>query len=244
MNRKTQSAMSPGRPKNAPGARLAVNTLLALAALLLWDYSGADIVVAHLAGNTGGFSLRDDWFLTTIAHDGVRRLSWVLMLGLAAAVWWPVGFMRQLTQYGRLELISLSLMAALVISILKSQSLTSCPWDLHEFGGVARHLSHWQLLPDGGAGRCFPAGHASHGFAFMAGFFVFRDVNARLARRWLAVALGAGFVLGLVQQWRGAHFMSHTLWTAWLCWVMLWGMDALWRKLEPHFMPPGAKAAP
>ena len=26
-------------------------------------------------------------------------------------------------------------------------------------------------------------------------------------------------LLGLAQQMRGAHFMSHTLWTAWLCWT-------------------------
>jgi len=24
--------------------------------------------------------------------------------------------------------------------------------------------------------------------------------------------------MGLAQQVRGAHYMSHTLWTAWLCW--------------------------
>jgi membrane-associated PAP2 superfamily phosphatase len=26
-------------------------------------------------------------------------------------------------------------------------------------------------------------------------------------------------VLGLAQQVRGAHYMSHTLWSAWACWV-------------------------
>jgi membrane-associated PAP2 superfamily phosphatase len=36
-----------------------------------------------------------------------------------------------------------------------------------------------------------------------------------------------GFVLGISQQIRGAHFMSHTLWTAWLCWTVGWLTDAL-----------------
>jgi membrane-associated PAP2 superfamily phosphatase len=31
-----------------------------------------------------------------------------------------------------------------------------------------------------------------------------------------------GFILGISQQMRGAHFMSHTLWTAWLCWTVGW----------------------
>jgi membrane-associated PAP2 superfamily phosphatase len=39
----------------------------------------------------------------------------------------------------------------------------------------------------------------------------------------LAVLVGLG--LGWVQQMRGAHFMSHTLWSGWVCWVtssLLW----------------------
>ncbi len=28
----------------------------------------------------------------------------------------------------------------------------------------------------------------------------------------------AGLLLGAAQQLRGAHFMSHTLWTGWICW--------------------------
>ena len=39
--------------------------------------------------------------------------------------------------------------------------------------------------------------------------------------------MAAGFALGLAQQMRGAHFMSHTLWTAWLCWTASWFCDLL-----------------
>mgnify|MGYP003449324878 CR=1 FL=1 len=38
-----------------------------------------------------------------------------------------------------------------------------------------------------------------------------------------------GFALGAVQQLRGAHFMSHTLWTAWICWTLGWLADPLFR---------------
>jgi membrane-associated PAP2 superfamily phosphatase len=54
-----------------------------------------------------------------------------------------------------------------------------------------------------------------------------------LARRWLLLALAAGLVLGLSQQWRGAHFMSHTLWSGWLCWCLAWALDSLRRRLAP-----------
>jgi membrane-associated PAP2 superfamily phosphatase len=33
-------------------------------------------------------------------------------------------------------------------------------------------------------------------------------------------------VFGVVQQMRGAHYMSHTLWTAWICWTVTFAIDA------------------
>ena len=59
----------------------------------------------------------------------------------------------------------------------------------------------------------------SPGFAFVGGFFAFRHTLPHTARRWLIGALAAGLLLGLAQQVRGAHYMSHTLWTAWFCWA-------------------------
>ena len=118
------------------------------------------------------------------------------------------------------------------MSLLKGISVTSCPWDLQAFGGVARYVSHWSLLGDGGAGHCFPAGHAASGFAFVSGYFAFRKHDQVLARRWLTAALAAGFALGIAQQLRGAHFMSHTLWTAWICWTLCGVLDGLHRKFS------------
>ena len=55
----------------------------------------------------------------------------------------------------------------------------------------------------------------------------------RILSALAAAALLAGFSLGLAQQVRGAHFMSHTLWTAWLCWTTAWIGDLLTsRKLR------------
>jgi membrane-associated PAP2 superfamily phosphatase len=50
-----------------------------------------------------------------------------------------------------------------------------------------------------------------------------------VARGWLVCTLIAGLLFGLAQQWRGAHFMSHTLWTAWLGWVAGYAVG-VWRR--------------
>lgn len=202
------------------------------AALLMWDATGLDLWLAHASGNAAGFALRDNWFLYQVLHEGGRHASWVVVLFLCMAVWWPMGVMRRLDGRQRLQLAVSTLLALLAVSAAKSLTGISCPWDLAEFGGVARYASHWTqiLQADGGGGRCFPAGHASAGFAFVGGWFVFRRGSPRIAWAWLGAAVAAGFIFGIAQQIRGAHFMSHTLWTAWLCWAVTWLADALWQR--------------
>lgn len=203
----------------ASGLRLAFWSAAALLALLAWEALGLDLPMARWFGDGQGFALREHWLLSTMLHDGARRLGWLLVFALLLAVRWPVGALRVLTRGERMGLLAGTLLALLSVSAIKNGSHTSCPWDLAEFGGVAHYVSHWQWrLLDGGGGRCFPGGHASTGFAFVGGYFWLREQAPRAARRWLVAALAAGLALGLVQQLRGAHYMSHTLWTAWLCW--------------------------
>ncbi len=224
-------------PTPRPRSLLSSSTLRwtagSLLFLLAWDASGLDLVLAHWFGTAQGFALRDHWLFTTVLHEGARRLSWLLVVGLSLAVWWPVGVLRQLDRWQRLQLVVSILLGLALVVAIKRISSTSCPWDLAEFGGLARYVSHWRFgLVDGGGAHCFPAGHASAGFAFVGGYFVLRDRAPRAARIWLATALTAGLVLGVSQQMRGAHFMSHTLWTAWLCWTVAWACHSLvttWR---------------
>ena len=211
-------------------------TLAALACTVAWDAGGQDMALAHWFGSSTGFPLRDQWFFVQVLHEGARRLGWVLVLLLALSVWWPRGVLRQVDAGERLQMAISALLSLALVSIAKNLSATSCPWDLAQFGGVARHVPHWALgVLDGGSGRCFPAGHASAGFAFLGGYFALRRKAPLAARWWLAGSLLAGFVLGAAQQMRGAHFMSHTLWTGWLCWTTGWLCDLAAAALRPRF---------
>jgi membrane-associated PAP2 superfamily phosphatase len=234
--------MTPARLRH-----LAFITLGLLLALLAWDASDLDMQLARLFGGTHGFPLSQHWMLTRGLHDGARLLSWLLVTWLALSVWWPLGAMRRLQPRERVQLVATTLLAGLAVAVLKSFSTTSCPWDLAAFGGEARHVSHWLRVADGGSGHCFPAGHASSGFSFVGGYFVWRRVSVVRARTWLSLALLAGFVLGGAQQMRGAHFMSHTLWTAWICWTLAFAVDAAlhrWSAGAISAMPPGPPKQP
>lgn len=202
-------------------------TLGSLLLLLLWDASNLDLVMARWFGSASGFPLESHWLWRKLLHDDIRLWPWVLELFLLVGMFLPLGSLKRLSMARRVQLALTTLAALLVVSTIKLYSQTSCPWDLQAFGGVATYVSHWAWgLRDGGTGGCFPAGHASAGFAFLGGFFAFRHVLPATARRWLAGALLVGLVFGLAQQIRGAHYMSHTLWTAWLCWAVAAGVDA------------------
>jgi membrane-associated PAP2 superfamily phosphatase len=220
-------------------------TLGALGLLIAWDASGLDLLLARPWANAQGFPLHDNWLLSNALHDGARRAAWIPALWLIAGVWKPTGVLRRLSRSQRAQWAGTTLLALAAISLFKHFSHTSCPWDLMQFGGHASWVSHWAWgVPDGGPGHCFPAGHASAAFAFVSGYFVLRSVSPAQARAWLAGALLVGLILGLAQQLRGAHFMSHTLWTGWFCWAIAWLVDMAMRMRRRQAGAPGAVKTP
>jgi membrane-associated PAP2 superfamily phosphatase len=224
-------------------------TLSCALVILAWDASGLDLWLASLSGNAQGFPLQNHWFWKGVMHERVRQIHWLPALALAVGVFLPFGGLRGLPRARRIQLAVGPLVAIALISSLKMASHTSCPWDMQQFGGSAQFVSHWSRLLDGGRGNCFPAGHASAGFAYLTGFFVFRRMAPGTARAWLLGSVAVGVALGLAQQLRGAHFLSHTLWTAWLCWVSALLVDLCvtrWASQKPSLGPalaPGSAAA-
>lgn len=193
--------------------------LLALAALLVWDASGLDLQVSRWFGTSHGFAWTHHWLTETVLHDAAKYLAWPLFACLAFGLWRPFGFMRGLTRAQIGWWLSTTLVCVVLIGWLRSHSATSCPWELQEFGGtVPRLVSHWNpFATDGGPGRCFPSGHASTAFAFLPGWLALRRTSPALAKRWLMLTIALGLLLGGVQVVRGAHFVSHVLWTGWIC---------------------------
>lgn len=214
--------------------RDALITLLGLGLLAAWDMAGLDMPVMRSLGTVHGFVWRNASELGWL-HSGGRMAAWVV-LGFIGWMGWKewkgqvAGRATPHLQPARLAhyryWVGITLLCLLTINVIKQLSATSCPWDLAEFGGVARHISHWALLTaDGGPGQCFPSGHSSAAFAFFSLYFLHRHNNAKRANFCLAVVLLAGLIFSLTQIVRGAHYPSHALWTAWLCWTVCWLAD-------------------
>ena len=207
---------------------LALCLMVPLLAVLLLDASNMDLTVARWYGNSTGFAWKDHTLLVQVFHVGIRRVCVGIGLYCIVAIWLPLGPWRRCTRRQRVWLACNIWLCAVAVAAIKATSLTSCPWDLAEFGDKARYVWHfapglqWQsgLSADGGPGRCFPSGHASSFFSFLPLFWLVRLYSARRAGQVLAALCVFGLAMSWVQVMRGAHFPSHLLWTMWLCWAV------------------------
>ncbi len=167
------------------------------------------------------FIWKNSWFAKQFMHVYVKDLMVMLGFLLIAVTLFdlarPIKTMRN---WMRIRLRFVALAAILIPSIIstaKQLSVVHCPWDVQRYGGTAPYLKLFDLMPSHlEAGHCFPAGHASTGL-WLAAFCVFwLPHHPRKALTVFLAGLGVGFALGWVQQMRGAHFLSHTLWSMWI----------------------------
>jgi membrane-associated PAP2 superfamily phosphatase len=116
---------------------------------------------------------------------------------------------------------------------MKSRSDIYCPWAITRYGGEAPYIHFFDSLPPGmppDCGKCFPAGHASGGFALIGLYYLFD----RPRNRWLGLLFGmtCGWTMGLYQMFKGAHFLSHTIVTMLIAAVIVQVLARL-LKLDP-----------
>jgi membrane-associated PAP2 superfamily phosphatase len=196
-------------------------TLCALLLLTAWELSALDLPLVRLYGAADGFRWRDAWLTSTLLHEGGRALGWlVLIWQLLDALLVKPGPLTP-TKRQRYFWLAVAVANIVLVPALKRVNLTSCPWELSEFGGLAHYVPHWLLgVYDGGPGHCFPSGHAIAAFGFFGLYFLWRPYRPTLARVMLGLVLIAGALFGWAQMMRGAHYLSHTLWSGLICWTL------------------------
>lgn len=156
-----------------------------------------------------------------ILHRGGRYAIWAV--GLICILRWLISAGTYRRAWG-FAFCALALSTSLVAG-LKQITNVDCPVDLQGFGGVRPYIHLFANRPDGlPHARCFPGAHSASGFALVALYFAFRDVNRRRARAALLAGIFVGGLFSLAQQARGAHFLSHDLWSAFIVWFTCLGL--------------------
>lgn len=216
------------------GWLLVLPLLLAPLIWLVFDRTSLDhaLLAPYYDAGNRSFPWRHHPFMQDVMHGGLKFL--VVAIGMAVLGGFLLTYIvPQWGHHRRRLLWVFAAMAggALSVSLLKHGSALHCPWDLSEYGGYAHFAHLFARLPDNvAAGKCFPGGHASGGFALMAFYFGLRDMHVRHARLALALAVLLGMAMGWAQMMRGAHFLSHNVWSAWVVWMFM--------ALLYHLVPP------
>ncbi len=112
---------------------------------------------------------------------------------------------------------------------LKAVTNVFCPSEIRAYGGDEPYVRVLERYPANNRpaqrGRCFPAGHASGGFALLGLVGLSRTRRSRALLTLLG--LGSGTFMGAYQMAKGAHFLSHTVVTALIAWIFF----LLWRRI-------------
>ncbi|WP_425917154.1 phosphatase PAP2 family protein [Acinetobacter sp. TSRC1-2] len=194
---------------------------LVISFCMLWVFfpigGSLDLALIHpWISESGQFLLRDNWYLAELNHRYVKDL--IILVYIIFFIIWLASFkvekLRPLRwSYG--YFFGMVILSTSIIGLLKSQSAHACPWNITI---PTSQGFFWNFSAT--KGHCFPGGHASIGFALMAGYAVFRLSNKKRAYFFLVSGCILGFAMGWAQMMRGAHFLSHNLWTAWVIWLV------------------------
>lgn len=215
--------------------------------VLLWSLSmglGLDQWLADriYAWQGHAWTLQSGYLTETVLHESGKRLSQWLWIGVL--VTFGFSLRHQALRPWRkplLYLLASVLLATALVAWMKRWTHMDCPWDLLRYGGEKPYYGLFTRLPLGvRPGGCFPAGHASAGFAWVASYFFCLATLPRWRRWALGGALALGGVFGAAQQLRGAHFLSHDLCSLMVCWLVAL---ALYRAMRLDQLAPAVAGA-
>ena len=201
---------------------LALSVLLLIAVILVQEYTELDMRLQHL------FFSADGWLLDN--SEPVLRFAiytfpkQVLVLYCAGVLLLLVLglFVKRLARFrtrNNVFVVICLLLVPAFMNLGKKETHAHCPYQYQEFGGTIPYVTLLETNKTEHNGRCFPAGHASGGFALL--LFVMIATTRQRQMIALAGAMALGWSMGGYQMLNGRHFLSHTLSTMLIAWIII-----------------------
>ncbi len=214
--------------------------LLLIVTIVLFQFTNLDLIVENLFYNFQTHKWlvdENNKLLHILFYSGIKKVLIIFGLSLLFILL----FLRNKPMFkpykkGLLIVVLSFIFIPLVVGGLKKVTNTPCPNNLKIYGGEYPDIKILTPYPKNSPlkckhVRCWPAGHASGGFALMALFFLFKSRKNKL----LALSLGlfVGWSMGLYKMFIGDHFLSHTIVTMLLAYLIMFIIAKLVYKNHP-----------
>lgn len=202
-----------------------------VAGFFVFEFSHIDLAIQDefFNFNTAGWLVdRRSPIPRILLYDVVKVLYGLLIVGLIVTLCcfkntkFATGKSR-----GMIIVLTSLILIPLAVNFLKATTNVACPRDLARYGGAYPYVSVLESYPvtfsQKRPAKCYPAGHASGGFALLSLFFLLSGPRGRTIS--ICFGLTIGWTLGLYKMVIGDHFLSHTIMTMMLAWLIILLVD-------------------
>jgi len=223
------------------GKKIFIGLFLLVLVLIIEKYTDIDLLIQDRAYDF----MHHEWLIDEYTHDklgiifykGIKYFD--MILGILLFISFLLSFIivdfKQIRKPVLVLLLSLTIVPFIIASA-KEVTNVYCPKQLAMYDGdkpFVRIVDHYPAdFKQDKPGRCFPAAHATAGFALMALYFCFNDKKAKIAG--LSVGITLGWIAGLYQMFRGQHFFSHTVFSMIASFMIIMLIDYVINKRWRH----------
>ncbi|GAB2915470.1 phosphatase PAP2 family protein [Paralcaligenes sp. KSB-10] len=203
--------------------------IIGVSVLLGWlaysvQYSSLDMALTarFFDAASHAFPLREQWLAQALA----TAATWFVMPALIVvtgvmALRSGRGQAAQSTRAVLWTLFAVFCLTPLLVWALKHGTALPRPFFLAVFGGTGQLPNTFWAFGGVPAGGALPSSHAAVGYSLFGLYFAGWALN-RPRLRWLGLVLAivAGVALSVLRISQGAHFLSETIWSAAVAWLL------------------------
>jgi membrane-associated PAP2 superfamily phosphatase len=159
-----------------------------------------------------------------IFYDGIKKLLIIIAVTflISLIIFKNISIIKQYKK-GIIIVVLSAIFVPLIVASLKKLTNMPCPKNEIHYGGKMIRTAVWQSYQKPYKSMkhisCWPAGHASGGFALLSLFFLFKSRKNKIFA--LIFGLSVGWMMGLYKMLIGDHFLSHIIITMILAWLII-----------------------
>lgn len=205
--------------------QIIITAILLIVVISLFELTNLDIFIQNYFYNfdTSKWILdKNEPILKFLLYDGLKKA----LILFAVSILFILIFLRKNERIEKYKKgLIIVLLSAIIIPItigsLKAVSNTPCPKNIEFFGGNYPNIKVFESYPSNFVqekkAKCWPAGHASGGFALLSLFFLFKKRKNKILI--ISFSFILAWSMGLYKMLIGDHFLSHTIITMLIAWI-------------------------